>query len=200
MSVISNEIITQRCHSSTLWIIDRALSNLDDGRQEKTRFLESCFGHFMRMHHDMTFSSVFVHELLLREIWHDGLHDEMRFLLDRHTDRLSRVEFCLIIGLKVGKLPDTSHYGEMADGIYRRYFNGRDDVTIENMKEILELGQFGAPDDALKMSLILMLHRNTVTMTMTCYLGCFDLSTTWRRAVRSLGAHSYTHIPIFLIY
>ncbi|KAL5857351.1 hypothetical protein ACOSQ3_004809 [Xanthoceras sorbifolium] len=196
MSVISNEIITQRCHSSTLWIIDRALSNLHDGGQEKTRFLESCFSHFMRMHHDMTFSSVFVHELLLREIWHDGLHDEMRFLLDRHTDRLSRVEFCLM----VGKLPDTSHYGEMADGIYRRYFNGRDDVTIENMKEILELGQFGAPDDALKMSLILMLHRNTVTMTMTCYLGCFDLSTTWRRAVQSLGAHSYTHIPIFLIY
>ncbi|KAH7544511.1 hypothetical protein JRO89_XS15G0178900 [Xanthoceras sorbifolium] len=39
------------------------------------------------------------------------------------------------------------------------YFNLRDDVTSNNMKDALELGRFGVPKNALKLSLILLLHR-----------------------------------------
>ncbi|KAL5788047.1 hypothetical protein ACOSP7_004996 [Xanthoceras sorbifolium] len=91
----------------------------------------SCYNHFMWMHHDMTFLGVLVHELLLREIWHDSPRDEMRFCLGQHTVRLLRVD----------------------------YINHRDDVTIDNVKDTLEPDRFGAPDDALKLLLILVLHK-----------------------------------------
>ncbi|KAL5789338.1 hypothetical protein ACOSQ2_004226 [Xanthoceras sorbifolium] len=74
-------ILTQRCHINTLGIIDNALSNIDDGGELKERFARSCFGHFLRMDRDMSFSGVLVHELLVREIWHNGPRDEIRFRL-----------------------------------------------------------------------------------------------------------------------
>ncbi|KAL5811965.1 hypothetical protein ACOSQ3_026915 [Xanthoceras sorbifolium] len=113
----------------------------------------------MWMHRDMTFSDVLVHELLLREIGHDSPRDEMKFRLGRLKVLLSTVEFCLITGLKFGELLDTSQYGEVVDGIHHKYFNLRDDMPIDNMKDALELGRFGSPNDALKLSLILILHR-----------------------------------------
>ncbi|KAH7573394.1 hypothetical protein JRO89_XS03G0139500 [Xanthoceras sorbifolium] len=83
-----------------------------------------------------------MHELLLREIWHDDPCDEMRFQLGQYTVQLSRVDFCLITGLKVKKLPDMTQYGEVADEIYHMYFNLRNDMTIHNVKDALELGRF----------------------------------------------------------
>ncbi|KAH7557248.1 hypothetical protein JRO89_XS11G0085400 [Xanthoceras sorbifolium] len=80
-----NAIVTQRNHISALSMIDMALSNLDDRGQQKEKFLQSCFCHFMRMQCDMKFSGLLAYELLLREIWHNGPRDEMRFRLGQHT-------------------------------------------------------------------------------------------------------------------
>ncbi|KAL5760556.1 hypothetical protein ACOSQ2_019394 [Xanthoceras sorbifolium] len=61
-------ILTQRYHINTLEIIDDVLSNIDDGRELKGRFVRSCFGHFLRIDRDKSFSGVLAHELLLMEI------------------------------------------------------------------------------------------------------------------------------------
>ncbi|KAL5736866.1 hypothetical protein ACOSP7_031320 [Xanthoceras sorbifolium] len=111
------------------------------------------------MHRDMTFMGLLVHDLLLREIRNDGSYDMMRFRLGQHTAQLSRVEFHLIRGLKFGELPNTSLYCEVVEGIHCKYFNLRGDVTCDNVKDALELGRFGALDDALKLSLILLLYK-----------------------------------------
>ncbi|KAH7571522.1 hypothetical protein JRO89_XS04G0070000 [Xanthoceras sorbifolium] len=58
-----NGIVTEHSHITTLSIIDSALSNLNDGGQQKEKFLQSCFGHFMQMQRDMTFSGLKFGEL-----------------------------------------------------------------------------------------------------------------------------------------
>ncbi|KAI9153521.1 hypothetical protein LWI28_012586 [Acer negundo] len=52
----------------------------------------------------------------------------MRFLLGRHSVQFSKVEFCLITGLKFRELPNTSTYDMVENGIHQRYFEGRDEV------------------------------------------------------------------------
>ncbi|KAL5787553.1 hypothetical protein ACOSP7_004502 [Xanthoceras sorbifolium] len=107
---------------------------------------------------NMIFSGVLADELLLREIWHDGPRDEMRFRLGQHTVRFSRVKFCLITGLKFGHIPDMSAYVDVLQGIHSKCFGRRTDVKVKDVKNRLEQGDYVIPQDALKLSLILMLH------------------------------------------
>ena len=76
-----------------------------------------------------------MHRLLLREIHHDGSLDEMRFLLGNVNVRFSKIEFCLITGLKFGVVPDTTEYSEVENGIHKSYFGGRDEIRFEEFKE-----------------------------------------------------------------
>ena len=75
------------------------------------------------MHREINFSGGIVHRLLLRELHHNGPKDEMRFLLGNRMVRFSKVEFCLITGLKFGVIPDTASYDMVVqNGIHDRYF------------------------------------------------------------------------------
>ncbi|KAL5760688.1 hypothetical protein ACOSQ2_019526 [Xanthoceras sorbifolium] len=152
-------IITHRYHINTLGIIDDALSRINDGGEMIGEFVRSCFGHFLRMDRNMLFFGVLAHELLLREIWHYGPRDEMRFRLGQHTVRFSWVEFCLITGLKFGQVLNTSVYVDVLGGIHSRIFERRADVKVKDVKDRLELGHHAAiPQNTLKISLILMLQ------------------------------------------
>ncbi|KAK2658533.1 hypothetical protein Ddye_005066 [Dipteronia dyeriana] len=120
--------------------------------------MDSCFGHFLRMHQTMQFSGTVVHRLLLREIHHDGSPYEMQFLLGNVCVRFSKIEFCLITGLKFGIIPDTSEYLEVENGIHQRCFGGQNEIKIEELKERVQQGQWTEQFDVVKLCLLLLLH------------------------------------------
>ncbi|KAK3205407.1 hypothetical protein Dsin_019453 [Dipteronia sinensis] len=95
------------------------------------------------MHREMKFSAGSVHQLLIRELHHDGLEDDMRFMIGHHSVRFSKVEFCLITGLKFGVILDAARYDMVENGIHERYFGGLDEIFA--FEVIPELGtQFGS--------------------------------------------------------
>ncbi|KAK2656225.1 hypothetical protein Ddye_009277 [Dipteronia dyeriana] len=104
--------------------------------------MASCFWHFMSMHREMKFSSGVIHQLLLRELDYDWPTDEMWFLLRNQVVRFSKVEFYLITGLRFGLVPDTGLYAVMENGIHQRYFHRADEVSLEELRVVLKLGEF----------------------------------------------------------
>ncbi|KAI9185125.1 hypothetical protein LWI28_004402 [Acer negundo] len=108
--------------------------------------------------HNMKFSAGIVHRLLNRELHHDGPEDVMRFLLGKHSVRFSKVEFCLIIGLKLGQFPDMSTYDVVQNGIHQRYFEGRDEVEFREPRAVVRTGGFAGQYDVVKLCLLYMLN------------------------------------------
>ncbi|KAK4844594.1 hypothetical protein QYF36_022126 [Acer negundo] len=76
----------------------------------------------------------------------------------RHSVRFSKIEFCLIIGLKFGELPDTSTYDMVENGIHQRYFEGRNEVEYAELKAVLRIGVFSEQYNAIKLCLLYMLN------------------------------------------
>ncbi|KAK2644663.1 hypothetical protein Ddye_019858 [Dipteronia dyeriana] len=102
--------LTRHGHFEAIARIDNALNQVpkDFDVEDRRRFMASCFGHFMSMHLELKFSGGVIHQLLLRELDHNGTSNEMRFLLGNHVVRFSNVEFYLITGLRFGVVPDTN--------------------------------------------------------------------------------------------
>ncbi|KAK3222022.1 hypothetical protein Dsin_009047 [Dipteronia sinensis] len=152
--------ITRHDHFNDLKDIDDALNIIpeDLAIEDRRRYTESCFGHFLLMHREMQFSAGIVHRLLLCELHHDGPEDEMRFMLGHHSVRFSKVEFCLITGLKFGVIPDTTTYQTVPNGIHERYFEGRENVEYEHLRAVLRHGIFDQQYDAVKLCLLYMLN------------------------------------------
>ncbi|KAK3222560.1 hypothetical protein Dsin_009585 [Dipteronia sinensis] len=152
--------ITRHDHFSDLKDIDVALDSVPEQFkvEDRRRYTESCFDHFLRMDRGMKFSGSIVHRLLLRKLHHDGSEDEMRFMLGSRSVRFSKVEFCLITGLKFGVIPDTTRYKMVQNGIHQRYFNGIAEVDYEQLRAILRIGVFEEQYDAVKLCLLYMLN------------------------------------------
>ncbi|KAI9201464.1 hypothetical protein LWI28_023851 [Acer negundo] len=151
--------IIRHDHFHDLVDIDNALNSVPEHLriEDRRRYTKSCFGHFLMMHREIHFSAGIVHRLLLRELHHDGPEDEMRFLLGKHSVRFSKVEFCLITGLKFGVIPDTARYDMVENGIHERYFQGRD-IEFEELRAVLRIGIFVEQYDAVKLCLLFMLN------------------------------------------
>ncbi|KAK3187845.1 hypothetical protein Dsin_027406 [Dipteronia sinensis] len=109
------------------------------------------------MDRGMKFSGSIVHQLLLRELHHDGPEDEMRFMLGPRSVRFSKVKFCLITGLKFGVIPDTTRCEMVQNRIHQRYFGGVVKVDYEHLRAVLRIGVFEEQYDAVKLCLIYML-------------------------------------------
>ncbi|KAK2637560.1 hypothetical protein Ddye_032352 [Dipteronia dyeriana] len=90
--------LTRHDHFEALARIDDALNRVleEFAIEDRRRFMASCFGHFMSMHRELKFSGGVNHQLLLRELDHDGPTDEVRFLLGNHVVKFLKVEFSLI--------------------------------------------------------------------------------------------------------
>ncbi|KAK3198473.1 hypothetical protein Dsin_021888 [Dipteronia sinensis] len=110
------------------------------------------------MDRGMKFSGSIVYRLLLRELHHDRSEDEMRFMLGPRSVRFSKVEFCLITGLKFGVIPDTTRYEMVQNGIHQRYFNGVAEVDYEQLRAVLRISVFEEQYDAVKLCLIYILN------------------------------------------
>ena len=82
----------------------------------------------------------------------------MRFLLGHHSVRFSKVEFCLITGLKFRDIPDMATYDMVENGIHQRYFEGRDEVEYEELKAVLQIVGFTKQYDVVKLCLLYMLN------------------------------------------
>ncbi|KAK3198445.1 hypothetical protein Dsin_021860 [Dipteronia sinensis] len=89
---------------------------------------------------------------------HDGPNDEMRFTLGHRSIWFSKVEFCLITGLKFGAIPDTAVYEDVQNGIHHMYFCGRAAVTFPELEASIEQGQWQEQSDAMKQCLLYMLN------------------------------------------
>ncbi|KAK2651242.1 hypothetical protein Ddye_018731 [Dipteronia dyeriana] len=120
--------------------------------------MASCFGHFMSIHQKLKFSGGVIHQLLLRELDHDGPTDEIRFLLGNHLVRFSKVEFSLITKLHFGVVSDTSMYVAVENGIHERYFSAHDEVSLDDLRVVLTQREFEKAYDAMKLYLIYMLN------------------------------------------
>ncbi|KAK2655996.1 hypothetical protein Ddye_009048 [Dipteronia dyeriana] len=120
--------------------------------------MASCFGHFLSMHREMNFLGGVIHQLLLRELDHNRLTDEIRFVLGNHVVRFLKVEFYLITGLCFGVVPNTSLYAALENDIHQRYFPRADEVSLEELRVVLTLGEFQEAYNAVKLCLIYMLN------------------------------------------
>jgi hypothetical protein len=151
--------ITRHDHFDDLIDIDNALNNVPENLkiEDRRRYTESCFGHFLQMHRQINFSAGIVHRLLLRELHHNGREDEMRFLLGQHIVRFSKVDFCLITGVKFGVDPDTTSDDIVQNGVQDRYFHGKE-VEMEELRALLRAGVFHEQYDAVKLCLLFMLN------------------------------------------
>ncbi|KAK2637702.1 hypothetical protein Ddye_025497 [Dipteronia dyeriana] len=104
---------------------------------DRRRFRASCFGHLLTMHRPMNFSGAIIHQLLLREVHHNWPSNEMQFMIGTHEVRFSKVEFRLITGLQFDKLPDTSRYVSVDNGIHHRYLGGKDEISSLELRDVL---------------------------------------------------------------
>ncbi|KAK3211893.1 hypothetical protein Dsin_016599 [Dipteronia sinensis] len=152
--------ITWHDHFSDLQDIDVALNRVPEQfkDEDRCRYTESCFGHFLRMDRGMNFLASIVHRLLLRELHHDGPEGEMRFILGPHSVRFSKVEFCLITRLKFEVILDTTRYEVVQNGIHQRYFGGVAEVDYEQLRAILWIGMFEQQYDVVMLCRLYLLN------------------------------------------
>ncbi|KAK2653516.1 hypothetical protein Ddye_013372 [Dipteronia dyeriana] len=152
--------LTRHNHFDSLAHIDDALNWVpaEFADENRHRFMASCFGHFLTMYLKMKFSGGVIHRLLLREVHHNGPTDEMQFMLGNQSVRFSKVKFFLISGLRFGVVPDTTKYAEVENGIHQRYLLGADEVSLEKIRGVVTVAEFGEAYDAVKLCLIYMLN------------------------------------------
>ncbi|KAK2651702.1 hypothetical protein Ddye_011558 [Dipteronia dyeriana] len=145
--------LTRHDHFEALARIDDALNRVpkEFTVEDRRRFMTSCFGHFMSMHRELKFLGGVIHQLLLRELDHDGPTDEMRFLLGNHVVRFSKVEFSLITGLRFGVVPDTSMYVAVENDIHQQYFPAHYEVSLDDLRVVLTRREFEQAYDAVKL-------------------------------------------------
>ncbi|KAK2658148.1 hypothetical protein Ddye_004681 [Dipteronia dyeriana] len=110
------------------------------------------------MHREMKFSSSIVHRLRMHELHHDGSKDEILFILGQHSVRFFKVEFCLIIKLKLRVIPDSTRHEMVENGIHQWYFSGQDEVEYEQLRAILQISRFEQQYNAIKLCLLYMLN------------------------------------------
>ncbi|KAK3230967.1 hypothetical protein Dsin_002848 [Dipteronia sinensis] len=77
-------------------------------------------------------------------------------MLGRHSVWFSKVEFCLITGLKFGVISDTTRCEMVENGIHQGYFSGVDEVDYEQLRAVLRIGIFDEQYDAIKLCLLYM--------------------------------------------
>ena len=88
-------------------------------------FAATCFGHFLRFDSRHVFSSILVHNLLVRETTFDSARDfELWFGICQHRLRFFKYDFCLLTGLKFKKPVNIPAYNNnvIECGVHQRYW------------------------------------------------------------------------------
>ncbi|KAK2658713.1 hypothetical protein Ddye_005246 [Dipteronia dyeriana] len=190
--------LTRHDHFDALAHIDDALNRVytEFTDKDQRRFMASCFGYFLTIHQEMKFSGGVIHQLPLRELHHNGPIDKMQFMLGNQSVRFSKMEFYLITELRFGVVPDTTKYAEVENDIHQRYFPRADKISLEEIRGVVTIIEFGEVYDAVKLCLIYML--NWILMGLD---GRFKIPVWQFRLVKDLDAfdafpwdaHVYRH-------
>ncbi|KAK2654908.1 hypothetical protein Ddye_007960 [Dipteronia dyeriana] len=164
---------------------------------DRRRFMTSYFEHFMTMHRRMKFSVGVIHRLLLREVHHIEPSNKMHFMLGNQDVRFSKVEFCLITGLRFKDAQDTSQYTIVDNGIQQKiYFGGRNEISSWELNYVLSQDQLHQAYDSVKLCLPYMLNwilmgldeRVKIQVSQFQLMEDLDAFNTF-----PWGAHVYTH-------
>ncbi|KAK2638789.1 hypothetical protein Ddye_026584 [Dipteronia dyeriana] len=152
--------LTRHDHFDAIGVIDDALDQVpaEIDVEDRRQFMASCFGHFMKMHRSMKFSDGVIHRLLLREVHHTRASDGMYFMLGNQEEGFLKVEFYMIAGLRFREISDTSWYDSVDIGIHERYFVGKDEISFEELRDVLSLSQFQQAYDSVKLCLMYMMN------------------------------------------
>ncbi|KAK3218525.1 hypothetical protein Dsin_012495 [Dipteronia sinensis] len=119
--------------------------------------------------------------------------DEMRFMLGSRSVWFSRMEFCLITGLKFGAIPNMELYEDVPNGIH----HSQDVVTFAELEARIEQGQWQEQFDAVKLCLLYMLNYVLIGAEEMALIPIWQcaLMITWRRSRCSHRVHMYTNTP-----
>ncbi|KAK2651342.1 hypothetical protein Ddye_011198 [Dipteronia dyeriana] len=128
--------LTRQDHFDALAHIDDALNRVpaEFTDEERCRLMASCFGHFLTMHWKMKFSG------------------------GKQSVRFSKVKFYLITGLRFKVVSDTSVYAEVEKDIHQQYFPGAVEVSLEEMRVVVTVREFGEAYNVVKLYLIYPLN------------------------------------------
>ncbi|KAK1562840.1 hypothetical protein Q3G72_017815 [Acer saccharum] len=152
-----NITINTHCFHKLISDIDKIF----DCAGERAEFESRCFGHYLDFLKWGYFQAQFIYNLLLRQIFIlGGSEDELWFALGKTKVRF-RKEFCLCTGLKFRRLSDipSRAYEVVPGGIHTRYFQGRKEVVITNLKAPFMAEDFERPHDAIKLALLLFANK-----------------------------------------
>ncbi|XVE48498.1 hypothetical protein DITRI_Ditri01bG0006600 [Diplodiscus trichospermus] len=129
------------------------------GQAVYDEFQGSCFGHFLDFDSEAVTCNAALHAVLAREIIKpNALADELWFRIGEQSVRFSRVEYCLVTGLKFGHStfdPNPKHVPPVG-GLYDRCFRDQS-IVLGDLWDKFKDGQFReAPADALKVTKVLV--------------------------------------------
>ncbi|KAK2653175.1 hypothetical protein Ddye_013031 [Dipteronia dyeriana] len=110
------------------------------------------------MHREMKFFGGIIHRLVLRELHHNGPTDEMHFMLGTQSVMFSKVEFYLITGLRFGVVPETTMYAAVENDIHERYFPRAEEMSLEQIRDVVTGADFVKAYDIVKLCLLYMLN------------------------------------------
>ncbi|KAK2633879.1 hypothetical protein Ddye_028671 [Dipteronia dyeriana] len=140
------------------------ISNIEDilrNEGKNADFMAGCFKQFGQFPTNWLFSAQIVHSLLLREIQIDGASEnELWFSVGGKKARFGQREFCLVIGLRFGKISEiiNTPYVANENGIHKRYWPDKEagDLKLSTVYDRFIAGNFLEADDSLKMALFLI--------------------------------------------
>ncbi|KAK2644740.1 hypothetical protein Ddye_019935 [Dipteronia dyeriana] len=123
--------------------------------------MASCFKQFGQFPTNWLFSAQIVHSLLLREIQIDGASEnELWFSVGGKKARFGQREFCLVTGLRFGKIYEivNTPYVANENGIHKRYLPDEEaeDLKLSTVYDRFIASNFLKADDLLKIALFLI--------------------------------------------
>ncbi|KAK2663135.1 hypothetical protein Ddye_001709 [Dipteronia dyeriana] len=142
------------------------ISNIEDILRKEGKhadFMASCFKQFGQFPTNWLFSAQIVHNLLQREIQIDGASEnELWFSVGGKNARFGQREFCLVTGLRFGKISKiiNTPYVANENGIHKRYWPDEEaeDLKLSTVYDRFVAGNFLEADDSLKMTLFLIVN------------------------------------------
>ncbi|CAL2257824.1 unnamed protein product [Prunus armeniaca] len=103
-------------------------------RQKLQRFEGSCFGHLLLIE-DLNWTAQIVHVLLMRKAHPKSVKqvNEIKFIVGNKLIQFTAQHFCLITGLRFGKLPFIPKASNENCSLKRKYFSTNKPATVSDL-------------------------------------------------------------------
>ncbi|KAK2653115.1 hypothetical protein Ddye_012971 [Dipteronia dyeriana] len=117
-------------------------------------------------------------------------------MLGNQSVSFSKVEFFLTTGLRFGVVSDMTKYAAVENGIHQQYFSRADMVSLEEIRGVFIVAEFGETYDTVKLCLIYMLNWKLMGVNERFKIPVWQF-----RLVEDLDAFPWgTHVYKYSIY